>query len=290
MNDPLQNPQLAELLIDRATVGLTDDEHSELQRLLDSAAIADDFSFEAIVALLQESSEPVNMKPLPDHIRSRVLIDAERVVSSSDQEINAGDGTDVDVDNRLLHRLGSEQQSEKTFGQQRWSRREMFAWLAAAASLLVAGFLWLGSDDINTTGLISRSDQGRWDKFVAAADPENLFEVQLATGNHESGSQAKGTVLWNQQSKRGVIKLSGLATNDPDQQQYQLWVIDRVRGIEDRPNAGVFDITQTGENIFEFRSDLKVFDPQGFAVTVEKPGGVNKSDLSKIALVNLGPS
>ncbi len=287
MNDPIRNPQLAELLIDRATVGLNADEQNELQRLLVSAGIADDFSFDAIVALLQETSEPEDMKPLPDHIRSRILVDAERVISYAEREAIAGNGADAEMEERLSKNVISEQRSDEMIGHRRWPRREMLAWLAAAASLLVAGFLWRGSDNRNA-GLISLADQRVWDKYQAAADAGKLFEVELAPGNHESGKQAKGTVLWNQQTKRGVIRLNGLPINNPEQQQYQLWVIDRERGIEDRPNAGVFDITKAGVNILEFRSDLKVFDLQGFAVTVEKPGGVSKSDLSKIPLLNLG--
>ena len=85
--------------------------------------------------------------------------------------------------------------------------------------------------------------------------------------------------------QKGFIDLSGLAVNDPKVEQYQLWILDKSK---ERPNAGVFDIT-AGKNIFEFRPGIDFTAADGFAVTIEKPGGVVVSDLSRVPLIGNVP-
>ena len=273
MNNSKNNERLVELLIDRATVGLSAAEDAELSRLLAEESIDDDYSFDYIAHLLLESEgtkqttgDESEMKSLPDHIRSQVVDTAEQHLPEKSLVLSSG--------SQPMHR----------------NRREILAWFAAAACLAIAAFAWSGSTEQSRTDLIAMASADELDKFIRSSEEDDLVEVDLKQGTDSVASGASGKVFWNRKTKRGFVRIDGLSVNDSAKEQYQLWIIDKERGIEDRPNAGVFDISSDGMNVFTFSSDLEVFQAQGFAVTVEKPGGVAVSDLSRIALVNLDGS
>lgn len=292
MNFSNSDDRLTELLIDRATSGLLEEEKQELQHLLDEKGIDDDFSFDAVVASLyeafdesavtinEESNESLKMVSLPKRVRTQILENAVDVLATTESA-----GTHSLTEAKTSGILQPEKEQVR-----RSRRREIVAWTLATAAAITAILGWFGRPTSNQTSteLIYLSGQKQLSEFINSSDENNLFEVKLEPGNDKNGENATGTVYWNRTKKRGFLKINSLQQNSPNQEQYQLWVIDRQRGIEDRPNAGVFNISEQGDAIYEFRSDLEVFDAQGFAVTVEKPGGVNKSDLSRIALLNLG--
>ena len=82
-----------------------------------------------------------------------------------------------------------------------------------------------------------------------------------------------GDVTWNDQRQEGYLRLAGLPANDPEQSQYQLWIVDPAR--DERPvDGGVFDMpVGSGEVIIPIDAKLTVSDPAAFAITLEKPGG-----------------
>ena len=275
MNEPIINDRLMQLLIDRATVGLSASEETELQSLFADLSIDDDFSFDYVAQLLfdSEQANPLfggesEMKSLPDHIRSQVVDEAQQhIVAKNVSQKSAG--------------------SSWTSG-----RRELMAWFAAAACLVLTAIVFFGRSNagVEPDELIASATQADLDLFLKNSGDQDVLEIKLNNGNSSLAKDASATVYWNRKLKRGFLEIDGLAENNANNEQYQLWVIDKVRGIEDRPNAGVFDIVSTGKSLFTFRSELEVFDAQGFAVTVEKPGGVSKSDLSQVALLNLDGS
>jgi len=89
-----------------------------------------------------------------------------------------------------------------------------------------------------------------------------------------------GDVIWNGRQQTGIMRISGLAVNDPADFQYQLWIFDEARRAYSNDVAvdgGVFDIDRaTGDLIVPIRSKLPVNEPFLFAVTTEPPGGVVK--------------
>ena len=269
----IRNNRLEELLIDRATDVLSEVENDELQSLLEQEQLQDDFSYEELVVGMQDSYFNADVTPLPDRIRTSVINQVESLMHSEDapplapkvstKELSSEDGTRVR------------------------SRREIWAWCATAASLAVAAFLWMQPDKAQP--LIAASTPAALNRFMASGNSTDKFTVNLSAGNHASGKNGQATVHWDRKLKRGFLSLNNVSVNDPTAEQYQLWIIDETRGKEDRPSAGVFNIEKDGVSIFEFRSDLKIDAAQGFAITVEKPGGVAKSDLSKISMLNLGP-
>ena len=76
----------------------------------------------------------------------------------------------------------------------------------------------------------------------------------------------------------GYMQFSGLQSNDPRVEQYQLWIFDGTRDDAHPVDGGVFDINQNGEVIVPIHAKLPVAHPTAFAVTLEKPGGVVVSD------------
>jgi hypothetical protein len=98
----------------------------------------------------------------------------------------------------------------------------------------------------------------------------------------------RGEVLWNDRLQAGFLRFEGMPVNDPLRRQYQLWIVDPVR--DSRPvDGGVFDIAAADEVVIvPIRAKLAVDNPQLFAVTREKPGGVVVSEGPLLLLARPG--
>ena len=95
-----------------------------------------------------------------------------------------------------------------------------------------------------------------------------------------------GDLVWDDRQQEGYMRFKGLAPNDPDVYQYQLWIFDATRDERHPVDGGVFDVPSgSDEVIVPIRAKLPVGEPVLFAITVEKPGGVVVSDRERIALV-----
>ncbi|MEM8835941.1 MAG: hypothetical protein AAGD00_08990 [Planctomycetota bacterium] len=89
-----------------------------------------------------------------------------------------------------------------------------------------------------------------------------------------------GDVVWNDEFRTGYLRFVGLKVNDPETEQYQVWVIDE-RGLEQKVSGGVFNATAQGEVIVPIEPGIDVGRVQLFAVTVENPGGTWVPDLQR---------
>ncbi len=97
---------------------------------------------------------------------------------------------------------------------------------------------------------------------------------------------ASGEVVWSDRLQAGVLRIAGLAPNDPRRVQYQLWIFDRTRDARYPVDGGVFDIAPGGgEALIPVHPAVRVGDATMFAVTVERPGGVVVSNRERIVLV-----
>lgn len=94
----------------------------------------------------------------------------------------------------------------------------------------------------------------------------------------------QGDVVWNDDLKQGYLRFVGLDPNDPDIEQYQVWVIDE-RGMEQKISGGVFNASASGEIIVPIDPGIPVGRVQLFAVTVENPGGTWVPDLQRRLVV-----
>jgi anti-sigma-K factor RskA len=93
-----------------------------------------------------------------------------------------------------------------------------------------------------------------------------------------------GDVVWNDELEQGYLRFVGLKPNDPNVEQYQIWVIDE-RGMEQKVSGGVFNANVDGEIVVPITPSLDVRKVALFAVTVEKPGGTVVPDLSRRVVV-----
>tara|TARA_R110002073_G_scaffold336260_1_gene531303 strand:+ start:30540 stop:31598 length:1059 start_codon:yes stop_codon:yes gene_type:complete len=94
----------------------------------------------------------------------------------------------------------------------------------------------------------------------------------------------RGDVVWSDELQEGYIRFVGLEPNDPDVQQYQIWVIDE-RGLEQKVSGGVFNASAEGEIIVPITPGIDVGRVALFAITVEDPGGTWVPDLTRRVVV-----
>lgn len=103
--------------------------------------------------------------------------------------------------------------------------------------------------------------------------------------------QVAGEVAWSGTTQNGYMVLENLPANDPAQAQYQLWIVDPTRD-EFPVDGGVFDVADhlaaDGKAYVPINAKLRVDQPAAFAITLEQPGGVVKSNnaLLVVAAVN----
>lgn len=159
-------------------------------------------------------------------------------------------------------------------------RRERFAWLAAAAALLLALGLYVGQPD-SPTGAQTDFAAAR-SQLLASAD--DVIKVAWTPGTTPFDSPVSGDVVWSTQRQEGYLRFEALPANDPTVDQYQLWIIDPAR--DDEPiDGGVFDAASDGETMVRIDAKLNVVAPAAFAITIEKPGGVVVSDQERLPLL-----
>lgn len=150
------------------------------------------------------------------------------------------------------------------------------AWLVTAAALLVAALLWANrSADAPRAVPVAELRQA----VLAASD---ALRLEWSPGP----GAPTGDVVWSDARQEGYMRFGGLASNDPMQRQYQLWIFDGERDAARPVDGGVFDVPAgVTEVIVPIEAKLTVHRGQAFAVTVEKPGGVVVSAREQIVAV-----
>lgn len=212
-------------------------------------------------------------------LRSRIL---ENVTHSQGQHdsILRPDFNNSETDN--LSSGQSSNQSEQVISLPFWS-----GW---AAAVLVLCF-WIGSEIGGRVNLSSSTQSGIGDPVNALVSTlEKLENVQSAPidglGSYESMT---GRYVWSDQSQQGYMELEGLPVNNPEVNQYQLWIVDPARDADAPVDGGVFDIAESGKNIIPIDAKLKVNKPVAFVITLEQPGGVVKSRQEVVVGIGKAP-
>lgn len=255
-HDP-RRERLEELLVDQALVGLSPAEETELGRLSTQLGAPRDAGYAlAAAALDQALAGPP--PALPTALRARLDQAARAYATPARQQ------TLVPAQPRAASLSPRPRSSPLAWG----------GWLVAAAALLVAFFALRGGAPATRSAAELRST------LLARADT-----LRLDWSTTDPTSSAGGDVAWSQDLQSGVMRIRGLAANDPTTEQYQLWIFDETQ--EHPIDGGVFDVT-AGEVLVPIDAKLRVQKPTLFAVTVEKPGGVVVSDQKRIVLVAKG--
>lgn len=248
MSDP-RLQRIEELSVDRALVGLSSVEQLELEGLLAATGRVLDEEIELAAAALDQALV-ARRTELPPDLRARLAATAASV--------------------RPPTTLAPVRRVEAARPRSAPLLPAWTGWLVAAAAALVALIAWLGRD--------------------GGLDPDGLRATLLASTStlrldwSEPGtpSGASGDVVWSQERQQGVMRIAGLAPNDPKVEQYQLWIFDETQ--EHPVDGGVFDVA-AGEVLIPIDAKLTVARPKLFAITREKPGGVVVSDQKRIVLV-----
>lgn len=277
--------KLNELIAGEVLGYLSDEERDELAARRTEADPNLLFELEATAAAVQLMDATSQTDPLPESLARRIRSDAMRHVGPSaqrsslqiaavDVSVDAGDATESSPS------IEAERSASETFAAtSAFPRRELLAWLSLAASLLII------------FGLLRTNQNPVEAQLTAAQMRSNLMNAsdQLITADWTPGktpfeNPVQGDVVWDNTRQEGYMRFVGMPKNNPTKQQYQLWIIDPAR--DDEPiDGGVFDIAATGETIVPINAKLGVIDPQVFAITIEKPGGVVVSTQDQLPLL-----
>ena len=179
--------------------------------------------------------------------------------------------------------------SRSNTGAASWLTSPWVGWCVAVSLAIVCVGLWIATRSSDSGAAMASGmtavDAAAWTQVHPNAIQLSWKVQDPALANPGDGGDA-GSVTWDSKSQTGFMRLNMLPINDASVEQYQLWIIDPKR--DDEPiDGGVFDIAQRGDTIISIRAKLNVIDPAGFAVTVEKPGGVVVSDQSRLPLLVL---
>ena len=87
----------------------------------------------------------------------------------------------------------------------------------------------------------------------------------------EAYQTARVVVIWDEETKRGVVQIEGLPELDAEQ-DYQFWVVDPNQ--EQPVDAGTIELDETGSARVDFEPRRPIAEAAMFAISIEAAGGV----------------
>jgi len=264
----MNNERLVELLVQRATEGLSANEQIELNRLLAQGNYSDADQFEATAAALLLASS-IEDEPLPASLKGRLEQQADAFVASTTAPVAT---------------LNPKPASPPT-------TTSKLAWFAAAACAVLAVAGWWPR--LQNEPEIDVLAQASADMETISRARERLLAQETAMQREWKPTEdpaargVTGDIVWDPKAQMGYMRFRGLPTNNPQELQYQLWIFDATRGEQYPVDGGVFNIPQStdGEVVVPILAKLPIRNPAMFAVTIEKPGGSVVSARERIVVV-----
>jgi len=149
--------------------------------------------------------------------------------------------------------------------------RRFSLWSAAgwvAAAVVLACFV------LDRSGAWTRAPADLRERLLASA--AGLVRAPWTPTADPLAGALSGDVVWSSERQEGYMRFRSLAPNDPERNQYQLWVFDSTRSDwEAQPvDGGVFDVGPGEEVVVPVDAKLEVRKAALFALTLEAPGGV----------------
>lgn len=299
-----------ELLIQRATEGLSDAEAAELAAL----GADDDLSFDLAAAAIDIAT--IRYEELPAGVADKVLVSAgvrpsgmtipttlpgvlpQRLTpptTAPPGSLSAILGAAPEPSPPASHEPPIVSLAER---RERRSRAPMvIAYVAAAAGIAAAigAFLWARDQEprvvereVKVYETVASKPPAVARRELLAVSKDVVTLAWTATGD-AAAKGASGDVVWSPSKQEGYMRFTGLATNDPKVTQYQLWIFDKDRDDKYPVDGGVFDVGPDGEVVVRISPKLHVHQPVLFAVTVEAPGGVVVSKRERIVVTAAPP-
>ena len=282
MNEELRE-SIIELLIQKATFGLSQEDLRELERLENEAGIREDDSFDIAAAAIGLVDLEID-EQLPDHLQARIAASAEEFFANVPQSEHAPSAAVTNV-------LPREEEFQKMFMVEPRRSWNWLGWaVAAAACVALAVNVWftrmsppeiVSNFPTPAASPVKLSPEEEYALLVASQP--NMTKASWATGNMKDLKEIGGDVVWSDEIQKGFMRLRGLPVNDKSKETYQLWIFDKTQDKATPIDGGTFDVEKGGEVIIPINAKLKAQGPELFAITVEKPGGVVVSKRGKIA-------
>ncbi len=283
-DDPRMD-RILELLAARATGDLSVDEQKDLSNVdwddyaVDRDVVAMQMEVSAaafdLALTANEKMEDESMA-LPPSLRDKILVSANEYFAT-DESLPASHSHAAMSERPVTEKVVV----RSVIAPPSW--RETLAILAAAACL----FILIG----NINGLFDQAApvdtnvaaRQKMDDF-GASTPIDMLNVDW-TENVKEGVEPlgiTGKVVWSDARQEGYMVFSGLPKNDPSVEQYQLWIFDSSTEQVAPTDGGVFDISEDGEVIIRIDAQHPVKKAVMFAVTIEQPGGVQRSTRERL--------
>ena len=292
------DPEITDLIIERATCGLSAADQKKLDQLVQSssdpnAVLKAAEQFELSIAALELSQlENTSAEQAPS--LSATL--QEKIRLQASDAIDSFASTD---DRKLVSRQVKTADAASSLRRHTW--KDVLIWTVAAASLLALALFIRQSADttqISPENIAVNELEPPMDlvedimpndelmkKFLGSS-PEDLLTLSWTPVDNKD---VTGEVFWSDQRQTGFMTLNGMEINDPQQKQYQVWIYD-TEAKEQRPvNGGVFDVSKTGRYIVPIAPLSPVKEAVQFAITSEQPGGVEVSDQKNVSTVASKP-
>ncbi|MBS1809233.1 MAG: anti-sigma factor [Acidobacteria bacterium] len=256
--------RLTDLLADQAVQELSAEEARELRALLAQYREFDAEQFERAATAIQ-LTEAMEHQPLPNHLRNKVLADAQAYF-------------DIAPSIPLQPVVASNVLQFPRRSAWQWA-----GWYAAAACLLLALIAaWPRMKGLlQPTAPVSSLTAQRTNLSNEAKD---VLQAAWAATKYPGVERVQGDVVWSSEKQQGYLRFVNLAANNPNESVYQLWIFDANQDEKYPVDGGVFSVSQSGEVIVPIQAKLNISKPTLFAVTIEKPGGVVVSKRDKLIL------
>ncbi len=253
MSQPGYPDRLLELLLDESSVGLSDEQKQELERLLSDYKQVDREELLQVTALAQLSFLKTNtdaQESLPSSLRSKVVANA-RLNSYGPARSRLEQDSDLP--------------KPDTSSGWSWLGLPALGWYAAA----VIGALFIINRPTPVQAPLPVVQQAE----ALLQDCSDVVVNSWDSPTEVGYQQVTGDVVWCPSTQTGFMRLAGMPTNNPTAEQYQLWIVDPER--DERPvDGGVFDISVSGSVVVPIDAKLEIINPAAFAITKEVPGGV----------------
>lgn len=298
----------AELLADRAMLGLSEAEQAELQHIGlttrspfgGTECAPDGFStFDLAAAAADLAMFGVSAHPMPSRVRQALELAADRFIAD---QLTAGRNAQNTSSSQGLKLTASEPNNRGGTRTSPFVMAGGLGWLAAAAGITLAAVAWwprltnTGDSPLPNRPSVVTSEVEQIESALASAQ-DVVRATWLPWELNGEGPECQGVtgeVIWSDASQSGVMKFTGLPANSTDSQQYQLWIIDATRGMQQRISGGIFNASpaaasKPGEIVIPIHAPIHVNKAAAFAITIEKPGGTWVSDMKRrvvIASVN----
>ncbi|MEO5753365.1 MAG: anti-sigma factor [Chthoniobacterales bacterium] len=143
-------------------------------------------------------------------------------------------------------------------------RHNWIPWLAAACLALTCAYLV--------------AERGGLQKRISRLEKRDILsQIQIASlsSKVENAPDANAVVVWDEKKQRGVLKVTKLPRNAEDA-DYQLWLVDPR--YKDPVDGGVFHVSNDGSLRVPFHPASPVREAAGFAISLERKGGVTKAE------------